>query len=249
MAYSEQLQLIPPETRLERTLRTGSIDPLGQSLYSIEETVTIFDDVLERPDHYYGKDHTPAASFLGGAMLHQSVEAIYQGTTQDIGQLQDALLESVMQHLKHEMPEDMPDADSAFELQEGIRLERTALDMLNDAVRSPRFIFNVLRSDNGFNAKVFCLIMDAPGKTIHFSALQSKVEEPERVEQALRQLRRADCIKTEVAAQYWDGYEEDPDPRYTHNDYFRYEEDSEVMALARFHARRYSQARESCLQD
>jgi len=247
--YSEQLRLIPPETSLERTLRTGNIDVFGALSYSMQDMVTIFDEVLARPEHYYREDRTSSISpapFLGETMLRQSVEAVYQGTSQDMWQMQTPLFDSVIHHMfRKDPPEGTLAEGIAYELQRGIQLEQAALDVLQDATKSPRFIFNVLRADNGFNAKVFCLIMDAPGKILHLSTLQGHVEEPEKVTGALRPLCRAQGIKPVTRGECDWGYEEDPDPQYTQSDYFRYNEDSEVMVLARFHARMFDQNQSS----
>lgn len=255
-----QLSLLPPETSIERTLRTGKIDVFGLAVDSaMAELVTIFDDVVEQPEHYYerlngqSKNLQPAASMLGKFMVLKAMRLLSEATIDKIQENRAVLYPSFMRHLNYAMElRSAPDNAAGaimFDIQKGVEQQRAAYNLLMDTPKTPGsgYAFNILRSDNGLGAKVLCTIIDAPHQVLMSQELDACFPNVEKVRPLLRafiDMRVIEVDPYRSVNEYNHGvptniaYAAYPDRHFlckTH-------EDSELMVLARYHAKRYDES-------
>lgn len=255
-----QLSLLPQETSVERTLRTGKIDVFRLVVNpAMTELVAIFDDVVERPEHYYerfdgrSKNLMSPASTLGQFMVRKAMRLLAEATTDKIQESRADLYPSFMKHLNYAM--ELRDAPNdavgvmMFDIQEGVEQQRAAYNLLMDAPKTPGsgYVFNVLRSDNGLGAKVLCAIVDAPHQTMMSQELYTCFPNVEKIRPLLRafiDLRVIEVDRFRSVNEYDHGvptniaYAAYPG-RHPH---CKTHEDSELMVLARYHAKRYDES-------
>lgn len=257
-----QLSLLPQETSVERTLRTGKIDVFRLAVNpAMTELVAIFDDVVERPEHYYerfdgrSKNLMSPASTLGQFMVRKAMQLLAEATTDKIQENRADLYPSFMKHLNYaaglrDAPNDATGV-MMFDIQEGVEQQRAAYNLLMDAPKTPGsgYAFNVLRSYNGLGAKVLCAIVDAPNQVLMSQEIDTHFSNVEKVRPLLRafiDLRVIEIDPYRSVNEYDHGaptniayaaYSDRHPLCQTH-------EDSELMVLARYHARRYEKSEE-----
>lgn len=261
MEYTQnQLSLLPPETSIERTLRTGKIDVFGLAVNpAMAELVAIFDDVVEHPEHYYkrldgrSKNLMSPASTLGQFMVRKAMRLLGEATIDKIQENRADLYPSFMKHLNYatELRGAPDNAAGAimFDVQKGVEQQRAAYNVLIDAPKTPGsgYAFNVLRSDNGLGAKVLCTIVDAPNQVLMSQELDTHFSNVEKIRPLLRafiDLRVIEIDHFRSVNEYEHGvptniaYAAYPD----HHPHCQTHEDSELMALARYHTKRYDES-------
>jgi hypothetical protein len=251
--FNKQQLLVPPETSLERTLRTGKIDFMGLAIReAMPEMVAIFDDVIERPVHYYDKTKNlmPVASSLGYFMVRKAMRVLGEGTIDEIHETREALWPSFRQHIGYSFDPHGPSRaisdNTIYNMQRGMEQERAAYRLLMDAHKIPGsgYELNVLRSYGGLAAKALCEIVDTPNKVMMTSELRARFPDRERLRLLLRSLVDLQVIRIDPfrsTNEYDDGVPTDNAyaPYPTESPRCRTSEDSELMVLARYHAQRY----------
>lgn len=266
--HGGQQRLIPPETALEHTMRTGTIDFMGLSMLEsipamrerMPEIVTLFDDVIERPEHYYdeSKNIMPAASSLGSLMVRKAVRVLGEGTIDDVQAIRETIWPSFYKHLLRSIDQDDRLAqysrhviatvsdEITYDLQKGLEEQRTAYKLLMDTrkIMGSGYEFTILRSRNGLAAKALCMIVDAPDQTMMGSELDARLAEPEELKLLLDALIDLQVIRIDPFRspnEYFDGVPSDRAYRPYQGWRCRTEEDTELMLLARYHAKKYDE--------
>ena len=256
--YRGQQLLVPPETSLERTLRTGKLDvplidqSIAGTIASTPDVATVFDDILKRPEHYYGKveNQNPPVSALGSLMFRGALRVLGEGTTKDVEDLRGAIWPSFYKHIGYSFgPFDSSaniSDDTIYEMQKGLELVRAAYGLLTDPLDTPGsgYEFNVLRSHNGLGAKALCMIVDRPEEVLMRSELESRLEKTDTLNFSLHRLVKLEVIDTDPFRspnEYYDGVPDDTAYRTFEGWRCRTNEDSELMVLARYHAKKYDE--------